>query len=546
VSVPLDPSLDEARAADADARLERLELAVYVSLDGVEAAALEIAARAAVLGHAFTVDRARLLRSDVLSRGGALVEALELQRSVADAAMLRGDDVIAARAGCLLASTYYRSGLPVESQEAAESGVRLLRAGCPALWPAEHYMVLALFTSYDRAGAVDFELFEESLRRARVLGEPTLLLAVLNNYAWTVAQGAGGLVRAVALVEEMESLLASGAAHASVATLDTVAWIRLAQGDVGRAEHLLTTALRHPGRVEPDDRAAVLAHLASVRRRQGRGSEAAALLGRARAVALAGGTPEMAILALRELAELAAEAGDYRRAYRRLERFVDEQRVAERVESERRATVLQSIHGTELERDQRRYYEHLATRDALTGLYNRRHLEHALPDLLATTDVAVAMVDVDHFKRINDEHSHDTGDAVLRELAALLDTHARDMSPAGFAVRLGGEEFLVVAPAESHLGAVASLESLRARVQAHDWFAVPSAVRPTISGGLVVCRDRTSTVSGLLGQADELLYAAKRAGRNRVRYAVVERVQPANESAMRATTHATRNAITAK
>jgi diguanylate cyclase (GGDEF)-like protein len=325
------------------------------------------------------------------------------------------------------------------------------------------------------------------------------------------------MARAVALVDEMEALLETGAATASVAALDTVAWVRLAAGDVESAERILSDALGHADQVEPDDRAAVFAHLAAVRRRQGRVAEACVLLERARAIALSSKTPEVALNALRELADIdAQERGDHRRAYRRLARFVAEQRTSERVESERRAAILQSIYGMQLERDQRRHYEQLATRDALTGLYNRHYLEQQLPRVLAGGGVAVAMVDVDHFKRINDRHSHDAGDAVLRQLAVLLREHVRATSPAGFAVRLGGEEFLLVEPVRDQAEAVTSLEALRARVQAHDWHDVPPGVRPTISGGLVVCSDGGATVASVLGLADKRLYAAKRAGRNRL------------------------------
>jgi len=242
-----------------------------------------------------------------------------------------------------------------------------------------------------------------------------------------------------------------------------------------------------------------------------------ALLERARAIALAGDTPEVAVDALRELATLDAERGDHRRAYRRLLRYVDEQRQAERVESERRASVLQTIHGTKVERDQRRYFESLATCDALTGLYNRRHVEGQLPGLVGGADVAVAMIDVDHFKRINDLHSHEAGDAVLTLLGEMFSAFARDLSPTGFAARLGGEEFLLVLPAVTWRRAQTAVEELRRRVAAHDWYATAPDAPPTISAGLVFSTPRQGlTPSEILALADRALYEAKRLGRNRV------------------------------
>lgn len=513
-SAPVE-QLDDGQALNA--QLDRLEIQLYVRLAGVAEIASALAASARAQGLGFCEARAELLRSDALSRGGALHDAMALQQSIAHAARDRGDTAIEARAGCLLANTYYRLGLRSESQVAAGDSVRLLDESCPAQWHVEHYMVLALFTSYDRAGAVDFGLFDDTLRRARELGEPTMLLAVLNNYAWTAEQSPGHHRRAAELVVEMEALIGSGRAHGSVPIIDTVAWVQLADGNVDYAERLLAQALTHADQVEPDDHAAVLAHLAAVRRRQQRPSEATALLERARAIALACDTPEVAVDALRELATLDAERGDHRRAYRRLLRYVDEQRAAERVESERRASVLQTIYGTKVERDQRLYFESLATCDALTGLYNRRHVEGQLPALVGSIDVAVAMIDVDHFKRINDLHSHEAGDAVLKLLGEMFAEHVAEVSPSGFAARLGGEEFLLALPAIHRRHAQDSVEELRRKVAAHDWYATAPDSPPTISAGLVFSTPRDGqTPSEMLAQADRALYEAKRLGRNRV------------------------------
>ena len=155
-------------------------------------------------------------------------------------------------------------------------------------------------------------------------------------------------------------------------------------------------------------------------------------------------------------------------------------------------------------------------RDPLTRLYNRRHVERELPLLLRDNGVAVAMIDIDHFKEINDNHSHEVGDEVLAQLAALLHEHAVSMAPAGFCARLGGEEFLLVAPAVAPASAAASLQELQRRVATHAWARVPARVRPTISTGLVItaCGSHESTT--VLAHADQVLYLAKRNGRNRV------------------------------
>jgi two-component system, cell cycle response regulator len=509
------PAAQTRRAAE----LASLELGIYLSLDGVADRADEIADEARAAGDTFAVARANLVRSDAIGRSGALEDALALQQAIAVA--VRTDHAVRARAGFVLASTFFRLGMSSEAQDAVHDAVRLLDRTCPAHWGAEHHMALALYTSYGRTGPADWELFEEALRRARTFDESVLLLAVLNKYGWAAQHDATMRDRAGELVDEMEAVLEDGRIVPPAAMLDTIAWLRLSQGRVEDADRLLGRALT-ARRTEPNDDAALLAHLATVRHRQGRLNEATRLLETARVVALRARTPALAVDALRHLAAVDADRGDFRRAYRRLSRFVAENSATERAEAERQATILQSVYGTQAERDQRLYYQELAMRDPLTRVYNRRHVEHELPLLLRDSGVAVVMIDVDHFKQINDKHSHEVGDKVLAQLAALLHEHAVSMTPGGFCARLGGEEFLLVAPAVAPTIAVSSLEQLQHKIATHQWKRVPAGVRPTISTGLVITLSAGEEATSVLAQADQLLYLAKRNGRNRIESAVLD------------------------
>jgi two-component system cell cycle response regulator len=504
--------LPEGHRRRADA-LTSLEIGIYLSLDGVAERAYEIGNAARADRDTFGAARANLVHSDAIGRSGALEEALALQQAIAVA--VRRDHAVRARAGFVLASTFFRLGMSSEAQDAVHDCVRLLDATCPPHWGAEHHMALALYTSYGRAGLADWELFEEALRRARMLDQPILLLAVLNKYAWAGQHDTAMRGRAGELIDEMESVLEDGRILPPAAMLDTIAWIRLSQGRVVDADRLLGRA-RTARHTEPNDEAALLAHLATVRHRQGRLDEATRLLENARRVALRARTPALAVEALRHLAAIDADRGDFRRAYRRLARFVAEDSATERAEAERQATILQSVYGTQVERDQRLYYQELAMRDPLTRLYNRRHVERVLPLLLRDSGVAVAMIDVDHFKQINDNHSHEVGDEVLAQLATLLHEHAVSITPAGFCARLGGEEFLLVAPAIAPAAAVTTLEQLQQRVVTHRWTRVPAGVRPTISAGLVITLGGGHAAATALAHADEMLYLAKRNGRNRI------------------------------
>ncbi len=159
-----------------------------------------------------------------------------------------------------------------------------------------------------------------------------------------------------------------------------------------------------------------------------------------------------------------------------------------------------------------------AREDALTGLANRRHAEQSLQHCLQMArrlqqPLALALADLDHFKRVNDAHGHATGDAVLRELAALL---RRELPASALAARWGGEEFLIVLPGFDDGASRATLEQLRAAVQAHDWSRLAEALRITASFGGARCEAHESDWAPALQRADEALYAAKNRGRNRV------------------------------
>jgi diguanylate cyclase (GGDEF)-like protein len=166
------------------------------------------------------------------------------------------------------------------------------------------------------------------------------------------------------------------------------------------------------------------------------------------------------------------------------------------------------------ERQRANQLDRLAHEDVLTGISNRRRLDEWAADQPATisTGLAVAVMDIDHFKQINDQHSHSTGDAVLRAMGAVLRAHAR----AGDVVaRYGGEEFVVVMLGVEHNHVADMMERLRAVVEAHPWYEIALSLRVTISIG-VAHADGTQSFKSLVDRADEALYRAKQGGRNQV------------------------------
>lgn len=155
----------------------------------------------------------------------------------------------------------------------------------------------------------------------------------------------------------------------------------------------------------------------------------------------------------------------------------------------------------------------LATIDELTGVLNRRGMEQALDDLEeAARGMTLVMLDIDHFKQVNDRHGHDGGDEVLRRVTAVVAANLRASDAFG---RWGGEEFLIAAQGNRLRDAVSLAEKLRERLQASDISVAGSSIRVTASFGVALASPG-APAAGALKRADEALYRAKAAGRNRV------------------------------
>jgi diguanylate cyclase (GGDEF)-like protein len=168
--------------------------------------------------------------------------------------------------------------------------------------------------------------------------------------------------------------------------------------------------------------------------------------------------------------------------------------------------------------------EEISRTDELTGVANRRSFDRWLEQaLVEESAVGLLMIDVDHFKAYNDGLGHVAGDACLQQVAALM-AYLLAGSPARLA-RYGGEEFAVILPGADSPAAAAIGERLRAAVEARGFeHGQGDCATVTISVGVAACRGGNGVLpEALVAQADAALYAAKHAGRNRVRLASVER-----------------------
>jgi len=163
-----------------------------------------------------------------------------------------------------------------------------------------------------------------------------------------------------------------------------------------------------------------------------------------------------------------------------------------------------------------RELEQLATRDALTGVHNRRRFDDKLNECLEVAQrtaqgFAVLLIDADHFKKVNDTYGHPAGDAVLQTLARVLGETTRAVD---FVARYGGEEFVILLPhTPDAVHAMAVAEKIRAAIADT---AFPGPGRLTVSIGASLWQPADPDAGSLIARADAALYQAKAAGRNRV------------------------------
>jgi two-component system cell cycle response regulator len=227
------------------------------------------------------------------------------------------------------------------------------------------------------------------------------------------------------------------------------------------------------------------------------------------------------------------EQGDHERLARALDlgvndyllRPVDRNELVARTRTQIRRRRYQEQLRTDYERSMS-----LALTDTLTGLYNRRYATRHLDGLLqqaqaSAKSLALLLIDIDHFKSINDAHGHEAGDDVLRAVANRL---ARNLRSFDTVARWGGEEFVVVMPEASLEVASAVAERLRRKVAGGPiaLSATGAEIVATVSIGVSVTGGRSVAMDQLLREADAAMYAAKRAGRNRI--AAADITQPSS------------------
>jgi diguanylate cyclase (GGDEF)-like protein len=162
--------------------------------------------------------------------------------------------------------------------------------------------------------------------------------------------------------------------------------------------------------------------------------------------------------------------------------------------------------------------ESLAIADGLTGVFTRGYLDERLQEEFAKArhhgrPFSLLMLDIDHFKAVNDQHGHRFGDEVLRWLARRITAQSRETD---FVARYGGEEFVVLMPNTAGHDALAFGERLRRAVAADPFQWEGTKLKVTVSGGVAAVSGEVTDEKDLLRRADAALYRAKGAGRDKV------------------------------
>jgi diguanylate cyclase (GGDEF)-like protein len=511
---------DDAERTALEASLAELEVRPVSALRTLTEPATEIMRRAEELGETELVQRARLLVISVLVREGRTEEGGKAAHQVLAWAQEHGSSYLLARVHREL-SMFYRLVGDVSSAHAhALQGLSNLAADVPLRIRARHLLTLAVALDENGHSADGDRRFQDALDIALPLGDDELTAHILNNMAYTAYEREDEPL-ARELTDRMRDAEARGSFSLSAGQLDTIARVEMMSGRYDTAVATLQLVLDPNSTVsgnEGDAFATCLLTLANALRLAGRFDEAQQAVDACLELADERNLRLIRAQTRETQAALYADTGRYREAYEEHLAFHVEATTLHSTQREARAHALQAVFDTTEARRTSDQFREMAHRDVLTGLYNRRYVDERLPALLAEaatrrTPISLAIVDLDHFKQINDTLSHSTGDTVLQHVAQLLSEAATGTA---IAARMGGEEFLLVFPDADAPEAERRCERLRLQLRAHAWTPITGNLPVTASIGVTTAADGLGVSSALLSRADQNLYTAKRAGRDRV------------------------------
>jgi diguanylate cyclase (GGDEF)-like protein len=483
------------------------------------AAAVEQAALA--LGADEAVMRARLCQANMWGRQGDIAGAARRAWEVDTWAAEHGRPILRARAHLVLASVHRHLGDAATCLDHSIQAVEHLDDTATIHARVWHRAKLADALAEVGSMAAARNRFAQAEQLAATNDQHRLHMAVLNNYAYSeYCSGAHELAKRV--VDRLQLMAATYDFELDPADFDTIGCIQIENGLFADAEHTLLACieLHAEGRHEDADALAeYLLTLARAQRGLGATDRAQVTLDASRALCVERDLGDVLVRVHQEQADLYAARGEFAQAFEQYKTFFAAYEELRSAQREAQARNRQAMFETAEARDDAERFREQARRDPLTGLHNRRYVDEQLPALVAdqSNPVTIALLDLDHFKRINDQLSHDVGDKVLVIVARLLES-GFGAARRGFVARMGGEEFLVVIPGGLYADAVRQLERIGGAIRSYAWAEITGDLPVTVSIGAASTHDgggRTDRQE-LLSIADRNLYSAKHAGRDRV------------------------------
>ena len=482
--------------------------------------AAEVERQARLIGDDLLVARAQLCQANMQMRTGDIAGAARVVWKIHEWAVDHAARKLQARTHLVWASVHRHLGDAAQCLEHSVLSVELLDQDATAHMQVWHRAKLA--DALGLTGSMDAARlrYEQTEELAIELHQPRLLMAMLNNWAYTELAG-GQADQAENVARRLQDTADAYGFALDPAALDTIGAIAIENGRFAEAEQTMRVCIaRHSdgGFEDADAPAEYLLTQARAQRSSGATDRAQVSLDASRELCVQRELRDVLVRVHLEQSELYAARGEFAEAFEVHKVFFAAHNALHSSQREAQARTRQAMFETTEARQEAERFREQARRDPLTGLRNRRYLDEQLPDLIENGgELTVAIVDLDHFKRINDQLSHNVGDQVLVLVAKVLETELAAVSPEGFVARMGGEEFVMVLPGLPVAEASRALEVIRRAVRSFGWDDITEGLPITVSIGVAGLAEAPApTQPSLLSTADRNLYVAKHAGRDQV------------------------------
>ncbi|MCR2807666.1 sensor domain-containing diguanylate cyclase [Paenibacillus soyae] len=508
-----------ANTAEALAKwVDDLEVVQYENIDLWAAAAQKALDAVSGLGHEELTMRVRLVQSIPKMRKGDLEGAGVAIREINKWAVEHSNNVILSRSFRQLSNFFLRVGDASSALECALSSLEYLPSESLPQTRGHHLMALAVALNHNGEHGESRRRYEEVLEIDESTQHVQQALYALNNMAYTQYK-IGDMKEASCLLSRMLELVQKHELSLYAFQLDTIARIKMSTGKTGEAVSLLEPLMGKyaEGQLQGDVFMFFESQITLLEayRQLGEYDRAQDLLHRVKPLCEEHGAAGYTVKIKLEQAELYAAKGRYKEAYEEYRDYHESWEKLRSEERESRARILHTVFETEEARRRSEQYREMANRDPLTGMYNRRFIDAYADTLLnpleSEREITAILIDLDHFKRINDTLSHEAGDAVLVQLAKLLDAAAIDPAKAA---RLGGEEFLILCPGFDAAKGLEFAERLCELIRTSNWSSIIGELPVTASIGVSTAYTGRTTRAALFAEADRRLYLAKSRGRN--------------------------------